>query len=96
MAKTNESTNKREPKSFRTKGQPKKYYVRKAIENYIRSEAEIETILKAKFVTQEQLDKLKNAAKKDISELSNDLYNYITDTKVNSDELEKLLNSIEE
>ena len=96
MAKTNESTNKREAKNFRSKGQTKKFYVRKAIEDYIKSEAEIETILKAKFITEGKLKELKEASNKDISEKVSDLYNYITNTKVNNDELESLLNSIEE
>ena len=66
------------PTMFRTRGQKNSYYVEKAIQHYITAEAEIRTILKMKYVSDEKLRRIKELVKENIEDKHNELFYYLS------------------
>lgn len=96
---TGEMEERKVPTMFRTRGQKKGYYVDKAIQHYITAEAEIKTILKMQYVSNEKLEKIKESVKKTIENTHNELYSYLSGKpmeKESNEEYEKLIKSLDE
>ncbi len=88
---------KREPTMFKAKGQKQKFYVNKAIQDYIKAEAELATVINLNCVDTDKLNKMKDSVKNKIESKTNELTSYLTGkTLKDSDDSDymDLLNSI--
>lgn len=95
---TGETEEKKVPTMFRARGQRKSFYVNKAISDYIKAEAEIKTILKMEYVDGETLDKIKKAVEKDINDMYNELYSYLSEKPIEKEpnkEYEELIKNLD-
>lgn len=91
---------KKAPTMFKAKGQSNKFYVNKAIQDYIKAEAELKTIIKLNCVDEDTLSKMKESVQYEIDNLADELSAHLSGNKealyFKNHIYEELLNKLEE
>lgn len=91
---------KQEPKMFRARGQSKKFYVDKAIKDYIKSEAQIKAVIQLGYANEDLMNRIKQSVYPDVDYKCSELCSFLkgSNSKLSSNnkEYEELLNSITE
>lgn len=72
-------TNNGESKTFKVKGKPKAYYVKRALDDYCKAMAEFEVVRKLGYINDVQFKQLQEGVAINIEKMAAELYDYLSE-----------------